>query len=296
MKKIGVVGIPGKWSSEYLADVLQEKTGFRLLIPIDELTIDTCRGTAVCGNVDLSTIDALVVKKAGQDYSHHMLDRIELLRHLNRNGLRVFSDPGAILKAVDRLTCTLTLQQGNIPMPDTVITESVTSALEVVRDFGRAVFKPLFTSKARGMIVICDEPEACAQIKRFRQTNPVMYIQRMVDIPGQDLGLVFLGGDYIATYARVGHTDSWNTTTHSGGRYAPFEPSADIIDLGWRAQNLFGLDFTCVDIALTPDGPIVFEVSAFGGFRGLMEGCRIDAAQLYAQHIIEILHHGPAQH
>jgi ribosomal protein S6--L-glutamate ligase len=44
-----------------------------------------------------------------------------------------------------------------------------------------------------------------------------------------------------------------------------------------------------VDVAETADGPVVFEVSAFGGFRGLKEGCAIDAAQRFVDYVIERL-------
>jgi len=150
------------------------------------------------------------------------------------------------------------------------------------------VFKPLFSTKARGMVLLeADAPDAEAQIAAFKAENPVMYIQKKADLSGHDLGMVFLGGEYICTYARVSQTDSWNTTIHSGGKYAPYEPDAELIELGRRAQAPFGLTFTTVDIALTPDGPIVFEVSAFGGYRGAQEGCGIDAAALVAEHVLE---------
>jgi ribosomal protein S6--L-glutamate ligase len=42
-----------------------------------------------------------------------------------------------------------------------------------------------------------------------------------------------------------------------------------------------------VDIALTDQGPVVFEVSAFGGFKGALEGCDIDAASVYADYILQ---------
>jgi tetrahydromethanopterin:alpha-L-glutamate ligase len=31
----------------------------------------------------------------------------------------------------------------------------------------------------------------------------------------------------------------------------------------------------------------VFEVSAFGGFKGALEGCNIDAASVYADYILK---------
>ena len=46
------------------------------------------------------------------------------------------------------------------------------------------------------------------------------------------------------------------------------------------------MDFTTVDVADTDDGPIIFEVSAFGGFRGAKEGIGIDAAKLYVDYVL----------
>ncbi|MCG8670311.1 MAG: hypothetical protein MI867_12910, partial [Pseudomonadales bacterium] len=91
------------------------------------------------------------------------------------------------------------------------------------------------------------------------------------------------------TYARVSQSDAWNTTINSGGKYAHHEPTQEIIDLACRAQAPFEMDFTTVDVAETNDGPIVFEVSAFGGFRGALEGAGIDAANLYTDYVIKKL-------
>ena len=156
--------------------------------------------------------------------------------------------------------------------------------------FGPSVLKPLYTSKARGMMVTQPGPVLREEIANFKAGgNPMIYVQKMVDLPGRDLGLVFLGGKYLATYARVGKKGQWNTTTNSGGRYQAVEPDKDLIELARRAQEPFGLDFTCVDVAETADGPVIFEVSAFGGFRGLKEGCGLDAAQAYAEYILKEL-------
>ena len=91
----------------------------------------------------------------------------------------------------------------------------------------------------------------------------------------------------MTTYARVKGEGAWNTTTRSGGHYEAFDPPPALIDLAYKAQAPFDLDFTCVDVAETPDGPIVFEVSAFGGFRGIETASGIDAARRYVQYVLE---------
>ncbi|QTA83565.1 RimK-like ATP-grasp domain protein [Desulfonema limicola] len=287
MPKIGVVGTPGGWSSEKLADTIEQKTGFRLLIDPEKICLDLDSGSAWYEGRDISKLDALMLKKAGTRYSPSLLDRLEILRFLNEQGLKMFSNPYSIMRVLDRLSCTVTLKQGGIPMPETTITEDIECAVEAVEKYGEAVFKPLYSSKARGMKVIRRGADALKEIHDFKMENDFMYIQKKLDLGGQDLGVAFLGGEYMTTYARCNDNgDSWNTTTRSGGKYKACFPSDETIALAHKAQKLFNLDFTCVDVAETKDGPVVFEVSAFGGFRGIQTASGIDAAGLYVDYVL----------
>ena len=287
MKSIGVIGVHGGWSSEVLADILEKKTGRRLLVDMERVAADLDTGRVLYGDVDLTRLDGLIVKKITPVYTPDALDRLELLRVVEGAGVRVFSPALSMLRLVDRLACTVSLRLAGIPMPPTVVTEHPSEALEAVRRFGRAVFKPLYTSKARGMTVIEDGPGALERLSVFRASgNPVMYIQKLMHGFRQDMGLAFLGGEYIGAYARRGSQQSWNTTTHSGGKYVPCTPLPESLELAVKAQALFDMDFTCVDVAETDEGPVVFEVSAFGGFRGLWEALGLDAASLYADYAL----------
>ena len=313
--RIAVVGIAGGWSSEALADAVGKATGERLLVDLDAARLDLAAGSVLCpctgaapgqGLVDLCRLDAVLIKKAAPQYSPDMLDRLEILRFVAGRGVPCFSDPSLILRLVDRLACTVTLSLAGLPLPPTTITEDSACALDAVLGYGRAVLKPLFTSKARGMVLLdaASQGREAARVvlERFQASNKVMYIQQALDLRGQDLGVCFLGGEYLGTYARrktvspdagigsvVGAGSGWSTSTASGGRYAPFDPPLEIIELAQRAQAPFNLDFTCVDVALTDSGPYVFEVSAFGGFRGLKQARGIDVAELFTAHVLRRL-------
>jgi tetrahydromethanopterin:alpha-L-glutamate ligase len=291
-EKIGVIGIPGKWSTEVLADAVEQRTGFRLVIDMAEVALDLHSGRLLYREHDLCALDGLLVKKISAEYNPNTLDRLELLRVAEQAGVRVFSRPLNILRLIDRLSCTVTLRNAGIPMPETRVTEDVAAAMSAVRDFGSAVFKPLYSTKARGMCVIdADLGEAAmlGAIRDFQADNPMMYIQRKLALPGRDLGMVFLAGDYLGTYARVSRSDAWNTTIHSGGKYAAYQPSEEVVELARRAQAPFGMDFTTVDVAESEQGPIVFEVSAFGGFSGARDGIGLDAPGLYVDYAIREL-------
>ena len=286
--KIGVIGLKGAWSSEQLAKAVAEKTSREpRIFEMQDMRLDLPSGRAMVEGEDLSTYDALIIKKIGRQYSPDLLDRLEMLRILEGRGVKIFSSPYSILRVLDRLTCTISLQLGDIPMPPTTITEDVDHALAAVEEYGEAVFKPLYSTKARGMFVLKPGPDARKIIEDYHREYNTMYIQKTIDLNDSDLGIVFLGGEYLTTYARCKTTDSWNTTTVNGGKYAPIDPPQEVIELAQKAQAIFNLDFTCVDVAITPDGPFIFEVSAFGGFRGLRDARGIDAAAHYVDYVIK---------
>ncbi|MCB1152552.1 GAK system ATP-grasp enzyme [bacterium] len=287
--RIGVIGLPGKWSTEALADALEERTGHRIVIELAQVACDLAEGRVTFGDVNLCELDGLVIKKAGESYHPDMLDRLEILRYVESRGVPIFSKPLSIMRLLDRVSCTITLAAADIPMPPTIITENLDEASAAVDRFGAVVLKPLYSTKARGMTVVrADEAHRDEVLRYYKENgNGVLYIQKMIPLPGRDLGVVFLGGEYVGTYARVKTNEAWNTTTRSGGKYDRHDPSPRIIEVAQKAQALFDLSFTSVDVVEGENGPIVFEVSAFGGFRGLKEGLEVDASKLYADYVID---------
>src|SRR5262249_6904808 len=109
------------------------------------------------------------------------------------------------------------------------------------------------------------------------------YLQRFVKHPGRDLGVAVLDGRCIGAYWRVAAADHWMTTILSGGRYEKADLDPETEAMAVRAARHFGLVFTGVDLIEDSDGRFrVLEVSAVGGFRGLLNGCGVDAAPMLA--------------
>ncbi len=287
--RIGVVGLEGSWSTEALADALWARTGHRIVVDMARVEMDVCSGRLRMGGLALDALDGLVIKKLGKRYGPELLQRLDMLSELAARGLPILSHPERIGRMLDRQRCTLELARAGLPMPETVITEDVSAAAAAIRRFGRAVLKPLYSTKAEGMMVLSADGDALE--RRLADHRPahqaVFYIQEHLELlEGRDFGSVFLGGEHLGTYSRVGHPDSWNTTIRDGGHYERHELAPDLVALAHRAQALFGLDFTSVDLALTPKGPVIFEVSAFGGFRGLRDGLGVDAAARVADYAV----------
>ena len=94
--KIGIVGNPGAWSTERLADKVEEKTGYRLVVELDSISLDLEKETVFYRGEDLLELEGLIIKKVGRAYSPSHLDRLDILRYLEGRGVKVFSRPERI--------------------------------------------------------------------------------------------------------------------------------------------------------------------------------------------------------
>lgn len=291
---IGVIGIRGAWSTEALSEQLQRKNAGGAVLELDEISYDFAALKFRHPQYEMEQFDAIIIKKIGREYSPALLDKLELLELMERSGVRFFSSPRHIRRMISRLGCTIHLRANGIPMPPTYISAKLEDAVSWVVDNGPAVLKPLYSTKAKGMALLTDEESARREISAaLERGEEMIYLQKKYDLSGADYGLVFLGGEYLGAYARVSDGSTWHTTTREGGRYAEYDPPQEYIDLADRAQRPFGLDFTCVDLAVTKEaGPIVFEVSAFGAYKGLYESSGLDASDLLTDYVIRKLKNG----
>jgi ribosomal protein S6--L-glutamate ligase len=281
--RIAVVGHPGAWSTERLAEALRRQGAAAVVVDLAACAV-RLPGPGVHVDGRPLAVEAAVVKKIGDTAGGGAVrERLQILRHLEAGGVPVWSAPAAIETAVDRARMTVELVRAGLPVPETVITEDVAEAAAAVERFGCAILKPLFTSKGRGMQRLdpsLDLPKLLA--RHALQVPGPFYLQRFVPHPGRDLGVAVLDGEYLGAYWRVAGRNQWMTTILAGGRYERAEPPAEAVQLALRAAAHFGLLFTGVDLVESPEGYRVLEVSAFGGFRGLLDGCGIDAAPLVA--------------
>ncbi|MEX0941963.1 MAG: GAK system ATP-grasp enzyme [Pseudomonadales bacterium] len=288
---IGVIGIRGAWSTESLGQKLAEKGAGGTIIELGEIGYDLAKAEFSHLEHGLNEFDGFILKKMGPSYSSFLLDELELLELLERRGFRFFSRPSKIRQMISRLSCTIHLRENGIPMPPTFISENLRDATQWALANLPVIVKPLYSTKARGMLLLENAATLEAELAAFQASGErIFYLQQKFDLGGEDYGLVFLGGQYIGAYARVGDGTTWHTTTRAGGSYGPYQPPRAFIDLAEAAQQPFGLDFTCVDVADTAEvGPVVFEVSAFGGYRGLFEGAGVDASDKLADYVINEL-------
>lgn len=283
---IPVAGVPGAWSSESLAQELRETGADSFVFPVEECVHNLRRSRVVWNGVDLTSADGVAVKKLGDASSVYARQRVEMLYALEAGGAVVVSSARAIDDSVDRYRMTAILARAGVPVPRTVVTESMDEGLFHLEQWGAAVAKPLFTSKGRGMLLLTEHSASRLAFKEWmREERGPFYLQEFVEGKGVDVAVPVLGGAVLGSYSRVAAPGQWQTTTRTGGRYAAAPLTDGMREIALTAAGAFGLDYTTVDMVETRRGWLVYEVSAFGGFSGMHAAHGTNTAQLYAEHI-----------
>ena len=295
--RVAVAGIPGAKSSEALRQALIDRgAAGAFVLPLADCAHDLQSGTIHWREGPIGPLDGVGVKKLGDAADVHVPNRLNMLREIERSGAIVMSSPDAIEAAINRYRMSWILARAGVPTPETQVTDSPAEARRIVERWGKAVLKPLFTSHGRGMLVLTPEEDCLRALEAWRGDNRgPFYLQQFVEAPGRDGAVAVLGGRIIGAYSRVAKTGEWMTTTAAGGHYEPFDPPPEAVETALDAALIFDLDYTTVDLVQGPQGWLVYEVSAFGGFTGLKATSGVDAAGLYAAYALERIAKGEAK-
>jgi ribosomal protein S6--L-glutamate ligase len=279
--RVAVAGIPGAWSSERMAEALNEHGIDSFVFSLGDCLHDLSTGSVTLGEQDLRELDGVIIKKLAPQDSAVARLRLHMLRSLESQGLRIFSPADVIERAMDRYGMNRELAAASLPLPHTIAFETADELRRAVDTLGDAVVKPVYTSKGRGMF----RARAGQPLPPWDEEHGRWLAQQFVEAPGRDIGACVLGGNYVGAFYRVAPDGEWMTTTANGGQYFACELDSRGRELAVEAAKLFGLDYTVVDLVEGKDGYLIYEVSAFGGFRGLWSANQMDVAGLYAEYI-----------
>ena len=153
--KIGIVTVdPNEYNVRQLRAALERKKISSICIPLDQVTIRVGIPPQLCyKDVDISKdLIALIVRGPPLGSLEQVVIRFDILHRLKRFGMKIFNDPRAMEISGDKFLSMALLAEAGIPVPKTIVTESVKEALKAFDKIGDVVVKPIFGSRGRGII------------------------------------------------------------------------------------------------------------------------------------------------
>jgi tetrahydromethanopterin:alpha-L-glutamate ligase len=199
----------------------------------------------------------------------------------------VINPPEAIARAANKFATSLALSAAGIATPRTVVTTSLKEAKEALKDLGRAVSKPLFGFKGRGIFLLQDrEPSDISRLESILEAEGLVYLQEFIalDKP-RDIRAFVVDGVLLGAIYRVAPEGQWISNLARGGRPEICPLTVELADLACRAAKAVGAVYCGVDLLETAQGLCVIEVNGTPSGKGIFEALGVDVTEAIASHV-----------
>ncbi len=227
----------------------------------------------------------LVLDLGGMDIGT-FFHRVGILSAMQDLDIEIINSVWSILQMRNKAECMRRLVSAGLPVPDTLITESIEEAARFVLERNPCVLKPLVGFGGVGVQLISD-PFDLENIYDYLKFHSQLFgrgaflLQELVSSPGFDIRALVLEGEVIATMQRHSQ-DGIITNIHAGGVARPND--IDVEDLALQASRCVRGRFVGVDIIPSSDGDLyVLEVNATPGWAGIQSVTDLDISARIAQ-------------
>ncbi|MFB3766280.1 MAG: RimK family alpha-L-glutamate ligase [Methanotrichaceae archaeon] len=277
-----VVSDPNDWTAQALHSAFAGRGVEVSFMNFSDLAATITEGFSLASSgVDLLELDGLIVRDVGRQGAEDVGFRFEALCHLERLGIKVINPTNAIARAANKFATSLALKQAGVPTPATVVTTSKVAASRALSDFGKAVSKPLFGYKGKGIMLLKKGDENSLQdiIKK----QGMIYLQEFIESGSpRDIRAFVVGNEVVGAIYRVAPQGQWISNLARGGSAKLCTVTDELKDLATRASMAVGTFYSGVDLLETGDGLKVIEVNGTPSGKGIFDACGINAAEIIA--------------
>jgi ribosomal protein S6--L-glutamate ligase len=247
----------------------------------DDLTalVQTGGSAVRSGEIELSAVDAVIVRTMPPGSLEQVVFRMNLLAQLEAQGVQVLNPPRSVECAVDKYLTTSRLVAGGLPVPETIVCENSEAALAAFERLGGdVVVKPVFGAEGRGIVRVSDPDLALRVFRTLERIQAVLYLQKFIAHEGFDLRVMVLDGRVLAAMRRRSPSD-FRTNVSRAAVAEPVEPSEQEREWALRASQAVGTRLAGVDILYSREGDgYVIEVNGVPGWQALGRVTGIDVA------------------
>ncbi|HOF86868.1 MAG TPA: RimK family alpha-L-glutamate ligase [Armatimonadota bacterium] len=220
--------------------------------------------------IDLTALDGFILARGFGDRGNSDF-LVPVYQMLERTGAVLVNSINALLVAIDKFETSVRLRQAGVATPKVVVAQDVELARGVLREWGRAVVKPLFGSLGLGIELVEDTPGGYALLPVLLERFGAIYLQEFVPTPGRDIRAFVVGDRVAASIYRVAAPGGWRTNIAQGGAPERCRLDAATAGLAVAAARAVGLDYTGVDLLEGPEGPSVIEVNGNPLWQGVLD-------------------------
>ncbi|MCW4035182.1 MAG: RimK family alpha-L-glutamate ligase [Candidatus Bathyarchaeota archaeon] len=236
----------------------------------------------------LKDLAAIITRPIARGSIEEIMFRMNLLHKLERSGMLIINPPLSIERAVDKYYSLTLLEENNIPVPRTAVTENHDEALKCFEELGGdIVLKPVFGSRGMGATRISDSEVAARVFRTITFYRGVLYQQEFIPHGNSDIRAFVIGDKVVAAMRRV--SSNWKTNVSLGAQPVFLNLSTELENLAVKASKIIGCRIAGVDLMEGPNGPVVLEINSQPGWNGLQSVTEVNIADEIISYVLSEL-------
>jgi ribosomal protein S6--L-glutamate ligase len=197
---------------------------------------------------------------------------LAVLSHFTMLGVPALNDAVGIAASRNKMLALQLLSAQGVPVPPTVMASSASDLKAMVELVGGVpVLIKLITPGERPGVMLCESLQSMeAALEAVLSMGHNLLVQRYVHRKRErDLRALVLAGKVLAWVERRPRPGKLLHTLARGATLKAVSVPASLDALAMKAAQVVGLDLAAVDLIEAPGGPMVFDVHASPGLRGL---------------------------
>ena len=237
------------------------------------------------GEEDVTTEFDAIIPRIGTKVTRH---GAAIVKQFEMNGVFSTARSLGITRARNKVRTLQIMARKGIPIPQTLFSINPDNIGEQIRLLGGppVVIKLQEGTQGLGVILAESKKSAKSIIDTFYKMDTSILLQQYVEeANGEDIRIIVVGNKVVAAMKRKSGLDEFRSNVHRGAETEAVELSPKEKFIALNATKYLGLGVAGVDLMRSKKGPVLIEVNASPGLKGIEGASGVNVAK----HIVQFV-------
>ncbi len=193
-----------------------------------------------------------------------------------------------IIRARNKVSTLQMMSKKGIPVPKTVFSINPNNVEDQIELLGGApvIIKLQEGTQGKGVILAESKKSAKSVIDTLYNMNTSILLQQYIEeANGEDLRIIVVGNKIVASMKRTSGLDDFRSNVHRGAETQKVQLTPREKFIAVNATKHLGLGVAGVDLIRSKNGPLLIEVNASPGLKGIEAATGINVAKHIVQYV-----------
>lgn len=237
------------------------------------------------GEEDVTHEFDAIIPRIGTKVTRH---GAAIVKQFEMNGVFSTARSLGITRARNKVRTLQIMARKGIPIPQTLFSINPNNIGEQIRLLGGppVIIKIQEGTQGLGVILAESKKSAKSIIDTFYKMDASILLQQYIEeANGEDIRIIVVGSKVVASMKRTSELDEFRSNVHRGGQTEAVKITPNERSIALNATKYLGLGVAGVDLMRSKNGPVLLEVNASPGLKGVEAATDVNVAK----HIIQFV-------